>query len=83
VRLSVNVAVKGSYITAGTELPADFELPSHLEPFVIDETEESRRTLSPAAVEEDDRAVVKQRREVKLSPYAERQQPRKLKGLRG
>jgi hypothetical protein len=58
MRLSVNVAVKGGYITAGTELPADFELPSHLEAFVIDETTHK----TPASPSADDDVIVEHER---------------------
>jgi hypothetical protein len=74
MKLSVNVAVKGNYITAGTQLPADFELPDHLKPFVIDEDEDkSRRTPSPAADAPDEHGGETEAR------GSERQHSRKFK----
>jgi hypothetical protein len=80
MKLSVNVAVKGGYITAGSELPADFELPDHLKPFVVEEVEDdARRTLSPASdamVDEHGGAETEAKGSVKQPP------PRKFSGLR-
>ena len=37
MKLSVNLVTGGKYVRAGDELPSDFELPPHLDRFVVDE----------------------------------------------
>jgi hypothetical protein len=48
MKLSVHLVTGGKYIRAGDPLPPGFELPSHLEAFVVDPSQISRATSIPA-----------------------------------
>jgi hypothetical protein len=47
MKLSVNLALAGRYVRAGDELPRDFELPSHLEAFVVNESSQTSQGAAP------------------------------------
>ena len=45
MKLSINLVHQGRYIKAGDPLPEGFELPPHLEAFVVDPAQTSRADL--------------------------------------
>ena len=51
MKLSVHLVTGGKYIRAGDPLPAGFELPPHLETFVIDPPQTSRAASRLSTVE--------------------------------
>ena len=51
MKLSINLVHQGTYVKAGDPLPEGFELPSHLEAFIIDDPPQTSRATSHLVVE--------------------------------